>query len=263
MKTSHLSMNASYKQFKYLNEVNFKYLCDGLTISPKDLECLEGALAGLDKVNNLPSNIVAHNVQYGSLSDLPESGSQIIVSLDILLIAGRSLTTATIWTLPNSQLPPTLHIQLQSPSLDIPQRVEIPLRYLLNGLSNLSGTYMVYLHALQINEAETFVYYGVTKRGWMKRFSEHMKAAVQGKSKRAFPKLLGEGIQQRFDELINKLTETNPFKKVLTGTYHVVCAAGRSKQNAFDIETYLINKRSISLPVGLNMVQGRRTKSLT
>jgi hypothetical protein len=240
--------------FQVLNEQNFRYLCQGLTLDLKDMEVIDHVLIGLNSKNGLIDRIIEHNKTQGSESTLEANGPQILVILDKYLVSGKHLTTASVGLDHKSfGLPPALHINLQSPTLDIPQRIEIPLRYILKGMPQLDGTYMVYLHALQIADEETFVYYGITKRGWMKRFREHMHLAMKGKSQRKFPKLLGESIVSRIYKLLAG-SEVNPATKILTGSFHVVCAAGRTKQNAFEIEKYLIKKRSLSEKKGLNMI---------
>ncbi|PZR29156.1 MAG: hypothetical protein DI535_03845 [Citrobacter freundii] len=237
--------------FKYLNEANFSYLCQGLTLDISDMGLIDQSLEQMNKQLGLLDRIVAHNVQHGADSSLDVDGPQIIIKFDKYLKDGKPLSTVVIGKQLNEPgLPPMVHINLHSPSLNIPQRVEIPLRYLINGMPPLVGTYMVYLHALIIDDKETFVYYGITKRGWMKRFQEHMKLAMKGTHRR-FPQLLGDSIKARRDQLLG--LNGNP-QHILTGTYHVVCAAGRTKADAFAIERYLIDKRSINLPVGLNMI---------
>ncbi|QJD97690.1 hypothetical protein HH214_18335 [Mucilaginibacter robiniae] len=237
---------------KLLNEENFHYLCQGLTLDLHDMQVIDGVLIGLNDKNGLIEKIIMHNETQGAESTLPSDGSgQIIVIFDKYLTSGKLLATATVTQDKEYKgLPPALHINLHSPTLDIPQRIEIPLRYVLKGMMPLIGTYMVYLHVLEINNRETFVYYGITKRGWMKRFNEHVRLAVNSKSDRKFPKLLRESIEARIIELLND-TNTNTR---LTGSYHVVCAAGRSKKNASEIERYLITKRSLSEKEGLNMI---------
>jgi len=239
---------------QYLNVQNFSYLCQGITLEKKDMEVIDHVLIALNTKVGLLDRLVDHNKIKGPNSTFETNGPQIIVVCDKYLASGNFLTTASV-ILDNgsSGLPPALHINLQSPSLDIPQRIEIPLRYLIEGMIPLEGTHIVYLHALQINESETFVYYGITKRGWMKRFMEHVRLALKGKSERKFPKLLREAIIERMN-MLWKRTESKPAKNILTGSYHVVCAAGRSKQDAIDIEKYLIKKRSISQEEGLNMI---------
>src|SRR3546814_1682751 len=52
------------------------------------------------------------------------------------------------------QVAPVVFFNLQSPTLDIPMRVEVPLRALLKGGRKLQGTYSVYLHALLTDVGE-------------------------------------------------------------------------------------------------------------
>ena len=243
-----------------INEENFRYLCQGLTLDLHDMQVIDQVLLGLNSQNGLVSKIITHNEIQGSESILDNDGPQIIVDCDKCRISGKPLTIATVLMKKDSiGLPPMLHINLHSPTLDIPQRIEIPLRYILNGMEPLEGTYMVYLHALQMNNKETFIYYGVTKRGWMKRFNEHTRLAVKGKLHRKFPKLLGESIESRIYELLHG-ADSNSVNNILTGSHHVVCAAGRTKQNAFEIEKCLIHKRSLSVTEGLNMISGSNIK---
>ena len=239
-------------ELRLLNEDNFRYLCQGLTFDLHDMQVIDEVLTGLNDKNSLIEKIITHNETLGAESTLPaDNGGQIIVIFDKYFTSGKLSATATVTQgKEHTGLPPALHINLHSPALDIPQRIEIPLRYLLKGMTPLIGTYMVYLHALEINNKETSVYYGITKRGWMKRFNEHVRLAVKVKSDRKFPKLLGESIEARIIEL---LSDTNTNKR-LTGSYHVVCAAGRSKKNASEIEQYLITKRNLSEKEGLNMI---------
>ncbi|MGJ1234710.1 MULTISPECIES: hypothetical protein [Sphingobacterium] len=137
------------------------------------MEVIDQLLIKLNDQNNLINSIVNQNQHEGFESTLKTFGPQIIVSFDKYDVSGNPLTTAAVMkSRDNDNLPPALHINLHSPTLNIPQRIEIPLRYVLKGAATLQGTYMVYLHALQINYDKTFVYYGITKRGWMKRFNE-------------------------------------------------------------------------------------------
>src|SRR3546814_7640266 len=80
-------------------------------------------------------------------------------------------------------------------------RVEVPLRALLKGGRKLQGTYSVYLHALLTDVGEEFVYYGITKRGWNTRFSEHVNSSIRNGSQRLFPRKLEELIDARAAEV--------------------------------------------------------------
>jgi hypothetical protein len=239
----------------YVDDEKFKYFCKNLTLDSVDIRVLDDVLQSLDKMTGMPSQIICHNKKNGFDSLLECSGDQIIIDLNKFNSLGRNLSTSEVIKNKASQnLQPAVHINLHSPALKIPQRIEIPLRYLLKGLPDIRNTYMVYLHALEINDTDTFVYYGVTKRGWMKRFDEHTKKALKELSHRKFPMLMRESITGRMNQLYNN---ENDFQKILTGSYHVVCAAGRSKKDAHDIENYLIQKRSLQAEMGLNMVSGK------
>lgn len=232
--------------WQFLNEDNFYYLTSGLTLDDKDLEVLDAVLEAFDKKTGLPSHIASHNKIYGYESTIDFKDPQILINLDKMLDgSGKFLRTASVGQFQDAQNQPAmLHINLHSPSLDIPQRIEIPLRYLIKGGLPLKGTYMVYLHALEINDDEQYVYYGITKRGWMKRFMEHVKLSLKGSSKRKFPQLMGEA------------TKKNPNARRLTGTHNEVCATGRNASNAHQIEKYLIEKHSLYEVNGLNMKKG-------
>lgn len=245
--------------FQFLNDFNFRYLCKGLTLDSNDMNVIDQALIKLNVQDNLVDQIVIQNQNNGLESTLEITGPQIIISCDKYQVSGKSLSTAIAMISKDSEdLPPMLHINMHSPTLNIPQRIEIPLRYLLNGAPPLDRTYMVYLHALEINHCKKFVYYGITKRGWMKRFNEHVKLAIKGQSQRKFPNLLGESMRSRINELLVNDVDSNSVKdRILTGSHHVVCAAGRTKRNALEIEKFLIDKRSLSVPEGLNMISGQ------
>jgi len=244
------------RKFKIVNKNNWNYLCEGLTYNDGDIAVLDDVLNAFDEKSGVVTRIANNDKAQGYESTLSFTGPQILVVLDKYLTPeGKILCTATIMNhLKAIDLPPLLMLNLQSPSMDIPQRIEIPLRYIIKGGPALDGTHMVYLHALEIDEQETFVYYGITKRGWMKRFLEHAKLAMKGTSKRKFPSLMGKGMRVRMDEIFMKI---KPGKGKLTGSYHVVCAAGRTAKNAEQIEKYLIDKHSLQKDTGLNMISGK------
>lgn len=243
--------------FEFLNTDNFRYLIEGITLYNRDFILLDNALKEFDKKTGIMSQILKLNASIGSESSLNLNEKEIIFTLDKFIINNKQLSTVMVSQRQEGPISdPMIHINLFSPTLQIPQRLEIPLRYILQGLKPLVNTHMVYLHVLEFAENK-FVYYGVTKRGWMKRFNEHVKDAIKRGSNRKFPQVLSKGIKARFEELIQlhfKATETT---KVLLSTQHVVCAAGRSSQNAFAIEKYLIDKWSISSEIGLNMIRGK------
>lgn len=245
--------------FEFVNAENFAYLTQNLTLGRKDIEVLDHALRELDRVTGVPSQIVSHSHKNGFNAGHIPDGAQFIISMDKFINSGgRTLQMSKVLRHKSDKsLPPALHINLQSPTLDIPQRVEIPLRYVMKGLLPLKNLYMVYLHALKINDSQDFVYYGITKRGWMKRFNEHVQSALKEKADRKFSNLLHDSIVNRANELYSTTQTGLGDKMRLTGSYHVVCTAGRSKSDAHNVEKYLIDKYSLKNPIGLNMVAGK------
>ena len=114
----------------------------------------------------------------GPLS-FPDRGRFIIELTQSLLSDKRELWTAALLEKKDEkEKAPVLFIRMHSPSLDIPMRLEIPLRAVIRSGPALNGTYSVYLHALLADDGTEFVYYGITKRGWNLRFAEHTKSAV-------------------------------------------------------------------------------------
>ncbi|GAA5446118.1 hypothetical protein Misp06_04327 [Microbulbifer sp. NBRC 101763] len=252
------------KRYKFLDERKFRYLCQGLTLDKRDLAVLDSSLVGLDKINKLTSRIVSHNQKYGFSKSFVEVGPQIIVNLNKMYSPEKGPFVMAPVVKENSILDkaPSLHINLNSPSLDIPQRIEIPLRLVLKGLPKLEGTYMVYLHVLKMEDGVDYVYYGITKRGWMKRFNEHISSSLKNESNLLFHRTLREGVLGRLTQLYGESSAPGQSKefveKILIGNYHVVCGAGLSEENALETEEYLVNKYSFSHNNGLNMIPGGR-----
>jgi len=100
---------------------------------------------------------------------------------------GPLFTATVLEAKEEKETAPVVFFRMRSPTLDIPMRVEIPLRALIKGGPSLEGTYSVYLHALICNDGREFIYYGITKRGWNKRFTEHLESALGEESQRLFP----------------------------------------------------------------------------
>ena len=149
---------------------------------------------------------------------------------------------------------PAAFFSMHSTALDIPMRVEVPLRALIKGGNELKGTHSVYLHALLSDDGEEFLYYGITKRSWSLRFTEHTKAAVQEKSRRLFPQKLNELIEARAAEISGEEDE----RPKLSGIVSAICAVGLDEGAAMDAEEYLVEKYSLSSKHrnGLNMIPG-------
>lgn len=234
---------------KYINETNFWYFAKGLTYTKEDLEVLDKTLDHYNTTTGLIDSIV----EAGFSNKIEYTTGQLLINLDKYLTSdNKNLTTASIIkSFKENKLPPVLLLNLQSPSLQVPQRVEIPLKYILQGLPLLSGTSMVYLHAIILSNNQTYSYYGKTKRGWMTRFMEHVKLAMKG-SNRKFPELFGKAIEARYEQLYGNRALNDPL--IYAGSYHVVCSAGLDSIEANSVERYLITKKGLDSNLGLNMV---------
>lgn len=255
-----LEAHSMSNRYRFLDERKFRYFCEGLTLDATDMEVLDGTLQGLDQYNKLPSQIIQHSQHHGFGPGLQARGSQIIVTLEKRGKGdGNTVPIAMAGEHHEIQgLPPALHIMLRSPTLDILQRVEIPLRYVLKGLPSIEGTHMVYLHVLQMDGGQGRVYYGVTKRGWMRRFAEHMKGAMRDDSPLLLHRTLREGIRGRLHQLYGRRPEdTGPAPaQVMQANHHVVCVAGVAEEQALLTEEYLVGKYSFGKVEGLNMIPG-------
>lgn len=216
----------------FVHQANFDYLCKGITLDSNDAGVFDNVFSALDKYSGIVSRIVENNRIYRAQGDMEFTGGQLMIFIDKYRSEEKKLSTSTVVkNLAKPNDPPAVYINLHSPTLDIPQRLEIPLRYLVHGMPDLKGTYMVYLHALEIDNGDTFSYYGITKRGWMKRFQEHMILAMKGSSDQLFQKLLSQAIGARSLSLRFSNFEESIMRQQLTVSYHVVRAAGRTIAN--------------------------------
>jgi hypothetical protein len=151
---------------------------------------------------------------------------------------------------------PVVSIRLHSWTLNIPLRVEIPLRAIIKGGGDLRGTHSVYLHALLGDDGKEFVYYGITRRSWNNRFEEHMESALRDGSRRLFPSKLKELCEARADQLYRTAADGPKLAGIVTA----ICATGLAESAAMDVEQYLVDKNSLSSKHlnGLNMIPGGR-----
>lgn len=102
------------------------------------------------------------------------------------------------------------------------------------------GHYHIYQHAFlndqHGNVIENAKYTGVTKRGWRKRWSEHLHAA-------------NSGSHYRFHKAIKQ------WQGVATVTMHHVIAHANSEQRAMTAEERIVARDTL-YPLGLNMIPG-------
>lgn len=249
------------KDFKYVSFADMQYLMSGLSFNlHRCADVLDGVLTAFNEKTSIPDQIVAWNVKGGNTNEplcFPDRGRFIVDLTQSMGTDKRTLWAAALLEKKDEkERAPVLFISMHSPSLDIPMRLEIPLRAVTKGGPSLRDTYSVYLHTLLADDGTDFVYYGITKRGWNTRFSEHTKAAVAKKSHRLFPRKLNELAEARVAQLLGG-AEKRP---KLAGIVSALCGVGLSKDSAMDIEEYLVEKYSLSSkhPSGLNMIPGGR-----
>jgi hypothetical protein len=249
------------KDFKYVSFPDMQYLMSGLSVNlQRCADVLDGVLTAFNEKTGIPDQIVAWNVKGGSANELlcfPDRGRFIVDLTQSMGADKRTLWTAALLEKKDEkERAPVLLISMHSLSLDVPMRLEIPLRAVMKGGPSLRDTYSVYLHALLADDGTEFLYYGITKRGWNTRFSEHTKSAVAQKSHRLFPRKLSELVEARVAQLSGG-AGNGPR---LAGIVSALSGVGLSKDSAMDIEEYLVEKYSLSSkhPRGLNMIPGGR-----
>jgi len=237
-----------------------KHLTEGLTFNlVRCAEVLDSILVGLNEKTRIPDVIVSWNGK-NPADRAPlafrDRGRIVVEICQLLTKRGPLFTSTVLESMQEKETAPVVFFKMHSPTLDIPMRVEIPLRALIKGGPSLEGTYSVYLHALVSNDGNEFVYYGITKRGWNKRFTEHMESALADESRRLFPSKLKELISVRVEH-VHREKQTG---SMLTDFVTSVCAVGLNEDSAMDAEEYLVDKYSLSSkhPNGLNMIPGGR-----
>lgn len=133
-------------------------------------------------------------------------------------------------------------------TVKIREVISVPLRACFSNEPNLSDTYTVYAHTFTCKDNflkfkgvfNLFVetepsYVGVTKRGWVSRWNEHLTAARTGSP-------------YRFHEAIRRFAVQNP-------VYHEVVSCGLSYDDAMKSEEIAVDHFSL-YPKGFNMIPG-------
>jgi len=249
------------KIFQYVSIRAMYHLMDHLSFKvSRCAEVLDSALVQFNRQTGIPDQILRWNERGGnSVAPLSLAGQgRIIVDITEAFSPekGNLLMAQIVRAKHEKESAPVVFLSMHSFSLDVPMRVEIPLRAMLKGDQDLAGTYTVYLHALKSDDGQYHVYYGITKRGWNVRFMEHTKAAVAEDSRRLFPKKLAALIDARVAELRGE-KDSRP---KLAGIISSICAIGLDKDQALDVEEYLVDKYSLATKHsnGLNMIPGGR-----
>jgi|SRR5215217_5548249 len=244
----------------YVDLSALRYLAKGLTFDEmRCAEVLDSALVDLNRLNGFPNEMSAW-VQAGGLSAGPgpyEGRKRIVIEIhENQNRDGRKLHMAVAKEIDEPQRAPAVFLIMHSPTLNVPMRVEIPLRALMKGGPALDNTYTVYLHALITDQGQEWVYYGITRRGWSIRFNEHTRAAVARKSQR----LLARTLDSLIDARVAQLSGAGDGQPALAGIVTVLCSVGQSHEAALKSEEYLVDKYSLAgkSPFGMNMIPGGR-----
>jgi len=244
---------------QFVDPVALTHLSRGLTFDP--LQCadvLDHALVSLDQKTGYTS-AVASWVRAGALAagscPLFPSGRIIAEVSEATNHSGQTLRTAAILNFAaEADRAPAVFLAMVSPTLGVPMRLELPLRAVLKGNPPFEGSYTLYLHVLLASDGSEYSYYGITKRGWNRRFSEHTRDAVARQSKRLFARKLAELTAARAAELYG----SPDGRSQLSGLISVVCGSGLSQAAAFEAEEAMVEKYSLASkhPLGLNMIPG-------
>lgn len=246
------------KGLKFVSLPALHHFTQGLTIRVNRCsECIDACLVRLNEKTSIPERIVTWNSTHPHRRrrlEFPELGRIIVEVNETIDRHGEQLSAAELredWS--DNHRSPALFINLNSPLLDIPMRVEIPLRAILKGAIDQRDNYVVYLHSLK-TDAGDFVYYGITKRGWNTRLAEHMRSMGDEAQRRLFPSKLRDLIRRRIERRFGSADDGPQ----LTGVITSLCAVGLDEEAAMDVEEYLVAKYSLASdhPFGLNMIPG-------
>lgn len=244
---------------QFVDLAAMRYLMAGLTFNlPRCAEVLDHALTGLNDINGFPDRMCAW-IRGGAFSGgTPpyEASARIIIDVTETLQSDgqHGYFAVVLQKKDEKENAPVVFLSMHSPSLDIPVRVEVPLRALLVGNPPIEGTHTLYLHALLADSGQDFVYYGITKRGWNLRFHEHTRAAVAQKSQRLLARTLNDLIEARAAELRGR-ADARP---KLAGIITALCSTGMTREMALEAEERMVEKYSLASkhPLGLNMIPG-------
>ena len=236
---------------KLINLAAYRHFTEGLRLSPRAPEVLESALIQLDAKTAYIRRVIDANNK-GIMPPPYDDGSLIITIETLLTAEGKILSLSQIVVdKEHSGRQSLVSFEMKSPTLEIPMRLEVPLRAFLKGNGRKFQGYCVYLHTLSKSDMN-LVYYGITKRGWNLRFLEHLKTSFKEDTRRLFPVAFRELLE---DAVSAKMNRQEPqFKKITT----TVCAFGLDEDQAMDTEEFLVEKYSLNSKHknGLNMIPG-------
>src|SRR5665213_1991326 len=165
-----MPIGATDSGMSYVDIAALRHLTRGLTFDiDQCAPVLDLALRDLNDQTGIPDQLVSW-IQAGAFAAGPcphDGRGRIIVDVHQMVNAeGQHGYFATVLRKSDErEIAPVVFFSMHSPTLDIPMRVEVPLPAVIVGNPPLAGTYTLYLHALLTNQGNSFVYYGITKRG--------------------------------------------------------------------------------------------------
>lgn len=247
---------------KYLDADALAHLLKGLSFDAAECaRLIDPVLVELNKTGAYSDRMLAW-VTTGRQAGKPVpqiSDGRIIIQVDQFHQPGKDLATVAtaISAKGDKDVAPAVMFNMRSFTLDIPMRLEIPLRAVMKGNPPLLGTYVVYLHVLRATDGAEYLYYGITKRGWALRFQEHTKAGFKIDATRKMPQKMAELIGVTVDRRFGQASDD---RVGLTGIVSSLVAVGLTKDQALDTEEYLVDKYSLATKHrwGLNMIPGGR-----
>ena len=252
-------MGPGDEELIYVDLHALSHLTKGLTFDRRrSAEVLDHALVGLNHQTGFPDRMLAWIGSGGLAQGAGPVDIQGRIIVDVTQTTNaqgeNALFTTVLRKSDERESAPVVFFSLHSPTLDIPMRAEVPLRAVMRGNPPLAGSYTLYVHALITRRDETYVYYGITKRGWGIRFNEHTRAAVAQKSKRLLARTLNDLIDARVAER-SGIKDNRP---KLAGIISSVCGVGMSREGALDAEERMVEKYSLASKhlFGLNMIPG-------
>jgi len=213
----------------YLNLKNTHFLFGDMT--SVGLDILETSLKLWDRDTGYPSSLIKHNMR----STEPYTKKGCIAG--IVSETGKGSYFSLTPLVENTT--PVFQFSLAVPEGSPARTFEAPMRLALKGSFDITQGYTVYLHTLTVKNGERYCYYGVTSRHWMKRLREHEADSLSGS-----PFLFHRALRE-------KIKDVSWFCSTLL-------AAGKTKDEAYGMEEYLISKYSL-YPMhgnGLNMIPG-------
>jgi len=244
---------------RFIDSRAVKHYLQGHSFRVADVtRALEECLVRWDSRNGKPSamlDAVARHPGQTFPGPLFEGQARTLISVFQISEGERNIVMTKVAESDHgSGLGPLVIFQLHSRALDIPMRVELPLRAILIGTPPAAGMHLVYLHVLEDSNENEWKYYGITSRDWNVRFMEHLgRRSAQGAKSRMTRKLSSLS-ESRLQELRGEV----PSEPALRSIASVICAFGLSPDEADQVEEEFIDRHSLKKThnFGLNDLPG-------